>query len=607
MHRYAMNYLRPTVFYLFLATVFLVPIALWNGTANAGLIKYLIARTSILIISGILLFDAFRSGKVVCPDKKIVLSSLCFLLYAAIISRHSQFPDWISYGDTCLSILLFFEVYIFLDGRRDHTALFIVWQITALIVQLYYLLQLAGKDFVVWTPSELVGSTYVNRNALAYYLLCTYPFSLFFAVHTRKWMRILPIATLVLTLIITIISPCRGIKAVVVLSLPLMYCYFRKRFRIFKRGKIVCTATWIFFLLLFLGIMYLLLHIFSSGYGYINIFSHNRVLIWGEILPVIGKNCWFGYGPGTFAKVFSRYRTQIIGYAFPFKDPLLNTHNEILELTFEYGAIGVLLLGLFLAACVCCRLNFRKRDHYHNDLLFFSGLALVGSFLIAQLVDISHFIFCTYFSWISLAIFTRQNRLPNIKEIKIRWGKLLVFPILVLWWLFSLYPINRYINNFRSDAYVQRTIRCIDSNKASDSVFQLIEKALMYNPENVHAYFQRAYISTLKGNLSAALDDYERIEHFNPYYQNLHFNKGVIFYRRHDYQNAIAMFSEEARLYPLFLEGIYYLAGSYYATAQFEQSLAWCKHLVAMEPGNVNFINLYNEVVARKNGWANQP
>ena len=595
---------RRTALYLFCATVFLVPCILWNGTHNAGLIKYLIARISVLVVSGLLLYNAFRTGNVTFPNKKALLFGIAFILYAAIRCRGSQYSDWNFFGDFALSILLFFEIGIVLDNRRNLTILLIVWQVASQIVMFYYLLQLAGRDFLAWSTPDLVGSTYLNRNALCYYLLCTYPFSLFLMVHSRGWKRILPAVTLVLFAIIALFSPSRGTKAVLLLSLPPVLWYLQKRFHSVKWKKTMQAGAIAVVLLLLSSAAYLLHRSVTQGYDQVNRYSHNRLLIVKETIPVIRKNIRFGYGAGTFSKVFSRYRSPYIGYAFPFRDPLYNSHNEILELTFEYGIIGVLPLALFLLSCTGRKLNFRKDDRYHNDLLFSSFLACIGCFIFAQVVSVSHFFHCTYFSWIALAIFTRQNREPQTVSIRDGWPRNLFLAGLVLWGTCSLWIIRRHINDFRSEYYVHQTIRIKNPANAVDRISALLAKALRYNPHNMYALFQRANLSTLKGDYASALEDYRLIEQYDPYMLHLHFNKGVIYFRQHDYKNAIAMFLVTTRLYPRFSEAVYYLAKAHYAEKQFKESLFWCRHLLLFEPENRQFVDLYNEVVARKNETA---
>ncbi len=595
---------KRVAFILLCMAVFLVPTLVWNSTLNAGLIKFFIARSVILLISGVLLFNVFRTGKIVYPGRKTVIVALLLLLYTAAICFQNRLSDWIFYGDLALSILLFFEAYILLDSKRKLVILFTLWHAGALIVMLYYLLQLTGNDFFAWSSSELVGSTYINRNALAYYLLCTFPYTLLLLSHSGKWGRILPGVSLVLFLLIAIFSPSRGIKAILIFFILPTLLFFQKRLQSPRLKKLTRSATLVFSGLLLLGGMMLLYRIGSEGYQGINRFTHNRVLIVKETIPVAMNNFWFGYGANTFAKVFRRYCTREIGFVFPFRDPLYNSHNEILELLFEYGIVGVVLMALFLIFCIGTKFRSRENTPFYRDLLFFSALSCAGCFLLAQLVSIAHFLYCTFFSWLSLAILSRRTTRPQTVQLPNGWGKYLLLAGMIVWWALSALFIYRYIQDFRSDMYVCRASHFPEPSEATDSISTLLEKSLRCNPNNTFAYNQRAYISTLKGNYDDALADYSAIERTDPYMINLHFNKGAIYYRQGEYRKAIPMFLESTRLFPLFLEAAYYLAKAYSAEGIFDHSLHWCKYLQVYAPGNKQYIKLYNEVVAGKNKWS---
>jgi O-antigen ligase len=595
---------KRVAFFLLCMAVLLVPTLVWNSTLNAGLIKFFIARTVILLISGVLLFNVFRTGKIVYPGRKTAIVALVLLLYTAAVCLHNRLSDWIFYGDLALSILLLFEAYILLDSKRKLVILFTLWHAGALIVMLYYLLQLTGNDFLAWTSPELVGSTYINRNALAYYLLCTFPYTLILLMHSRKWGRILPCVSLVLFLLIAIFSPSRGMKAVLVFFIFLTLLFSQKRLKSPRLKKLTRTATLVVSGLLLLGCVVLLYRIGSEGYQGINRFTHNRVLIVKETIPVVASNIWFGYGANTFAKVFRKYCTREIGFVFPFRDPLYNSHNEILELLFEYGIVGVVLMALFLIFCIGTKFRFRKNTPFYWDLLFFSALSCTGCFLLAQLVSIAHFLYCTFFSWLSLAILSRRTIKPQTFKLPKGRASYILLTGIILWWALSGFFIYRYVQNFRSEMYVCRASRFTDPSKAPDTVSRLLEKALQYNPENPFVYYQRAYIAILQNRYDDALADYAIVERTDPYMINLHFNKGVVYYRQGEYGKAIPLFLESTRLFPLFLEPVYYLAKAYSAEGIFDHSLHWCKYLQVYAPGNKQYIKLYNEVVARKNKWS---
>ncbi len=92
----------------------------------------------------------------------------------------------------------------------------------------------------------------------------------------------------------------------------------------------------------------------TGGEEYFN--SNGRFKIWNHVLAAILERPWFGYGAGTFAHEFPTYHQGFEGKRFE------QAHNELLQVFFEGGLVGLVLALAVLSMLWWTRKNWWQKE-----------------------------------------------------------------------------------------------------------------------------------------------------------------------------------------------------------------------------------------------------
>jgi len=113
-----------------------------------------------------------------------------------------------------------------------------------------------------------------------------------------------------------------------------------------------------------------------------------------------------GTGAGTFYTAFPEYRTEDVGRGF-----YVNTHNDYLEFSSEFGLLGTLPLGLVLLISLGAGLyaQYKRRNKLLRGIAFGSSMSIIAM-LIHATVDFNlqmpanalTFMVILAFTWISV-------------------------------------------------------------------------------------------------------------------------------------------------------------------------------------------------------------
>lgn len=592
---------KKAALFFFLAGILLIPLTVWNGTLTAVHVKYLLARCIIVVVTLLLLLRVHFSGKISVPSDPLLLAGLPFVAYCYVVCKVNPFTDWMVFGDLCLSLLLFYSaVQLFGDKQFLRTTL-LLWQVAAIPVGLVHLAELAGFQSG-WAVPGFEGTTFANRNAMAWYLLCGYPFALYLICSSKGKVRLLSTVSLVVTLTTLLLSSGRAAKMIILLMLPVLFYYIGRRDNRLKVRRVFLLVALITAALVIGGIAASVITACNMSFDQLNAFSHYRLQIWKETLPLVSGNVWFGQGAGIFPRLFPAFRSAKIGLLFGLNDPVFNSHNECLELVIEYGIVGLVLFTVFIVAVTGIRNVDLLKSTRDRDLLFFSAYSLAGSFLLSQLVSISHFLYCSYFTWISLAVYYVAREMKYaVVHINGRKVKSIVALGLMALSVVSILFLGAFAKLFVADVYTRKASRVIEAGGSDELASEQISKALFLKPGYIYALYQRAFLAMAVGDERKAMKDYRAIQSVDPYFENIHYNIGIIYYRQRNYAEAIKALSISVRLFPTLPDGIYYLAKSYYGAGRLKESLHWADLLFKIHPEKEAYRNLY-EFVFREAG-----
>lgn len=99
------------------------------------------------------------------------------------------------------------------------------------------------------------------------------------------------------------------------------------------------------------------------------------------------------------------------------------------------------------------------------------------------------------------------------------------------------------------EPYYYRSRAYLEINELENSASDL-EKAISYNPQNVDALFDFAYVQTLLGDYESALDTYNKVINIEPLNSSAYVNIGNLKGRMGDSESAIQYFSKAINIKP---------------------------------------------------------
>jgi O-antigen ligase len=575
-----------TAKFLYLLLIFLVPLAVWNATLTAVEIKDLAVKILLPLILIFILIH-FAMKKVVSRlPRSIFITGIVWLAYSFISYALWPFGSKEVFLNLFLGLSLFFINTVLINSRQSLSRILVVWQASAVIVAVYYILQNCGLDFVEWERQKLIplGSTFTCRNHMIYFLLITYPLSIYSIIKGTKITRIIGIISLCLCIACIFISKSRIGPAVVVLAIP-FYLLFLRRFPHSGTAKRVLLAFSILSIIILLsGIVYLGTIIARTDYLTLNRYSHDRLGMWKSSMGLIRENILLGSGTSSFPKLFPEHRTIEVAEKYGPELPLIHAHNEYLELVAENGILGLILFIGFISVTIRYAKKFSK-DNESDSSLFVLALISILSALIFSFYSVAHrYLYCSLFFWLALALCYKSSNISATNEgIDYSAGRVLIFTA-VITCFFGLWFFHISIREFRSQIYLKKSLKYSAMTHKTGHAFEEIHRAVRLNPRNTNALYQRGYLYLQINERERALGDYQKVQIVDPNFQNIHYNMGMIYYKNKEYKRAIKALGKSVRIFARFEPAILYLAESYYYSWKFKECLKICNKLLEINP-----------------------
>jgi Tfp pilus assembly protein PilF len=301
---------------------------------------------------------------------------------------------------------------------------------------------------------------------------------------------------------------------------------------------------------------------------------------------MVGAHVVFGSGPGTVPRLLAAYKTRIVGVIFDQTRPLVHCHNEYLELLAENGLVGLLLFVCLVGTAAWAGVRSAKADRDGRRLLFFSLMALAGLLAHSVVTVAPRYIYCSMFFWLVLALC--HNGSPTVNRCRPvgQAGRAGLLVLLVACAGAAAWLVDQSQRDFRSDIRLRRALLLPPNPSMRARALEELRKAVALKPGKVEAHYQMAYLHTLDQELDSALFHYGLVAKTDPHFQNVHYNVGMIHYRRGDYRKAINELLYALQMYPEFEPAMLHIAESYYYTWQFEECVRRCERLLVFHPDN---------------------
>ena len=323
---------------------------------------------------------------------------LDFGLLALISALVSPYPQLVLLGGARWTglvalLLMLFTALVVASLGRWHDGLFAIVAISALLMAILCLVQLAGGNPLGLYPQGLIyadgGVRYQGRflgavgnvDMLSAYWCLILPLLLGGILLVKGKSRLLPLAALILGLIVELAADVdSGLLALILSTLIMLPFLLPSPWR--KRAALGTCLLFVGALIaLYLyhgpeqGTLWELSRVLHSDIR--DEFGSSRILIWKEALNSV--DCWrdllLGTGPGTRSAHFSTIFERVSDSGQTLQAAVDSSHNEYLDVLLELGAVGLLLYVAALIATAVSAFGAVRRGDRIALILAWSVLA----------------------------------------------------------------------------------------------------------------------------------------------------------------------------------------------------------------------------------------
>jgi len=498
--------------------------------------------------------------------------ALCFWAGLAIaLSALSTFwgahASWEIWFDGVLSILLCLEALLLFQTRDEQRVLWWGWFMATIPICIYSWIQCAGLDPLQWQLSDLnpVGSTLGNRNFLAYFLLATIPVALYQYLHGNGWLRRFAALVATSSMLTLVLNESRMAWGALPLIFILAFVHM------VKPALTRWVAGGIFGVILIgASIVYI-----TTPMIRLVVLTHQRSEIWFCVRRMIADKPWWGFGAGSFPHTLPMYTTQYLSSAFGIDQPLYNAHNVLLHLLAAYGILGVTaLLGFAFSAIIPA---FRARNSANVELRFWTALALACCTLFALTGEVAEALYVTLCTWILLAML-RNSGSPSLWIIpyprqSLKSGVIVFVLLLVAF----AYPVYRAHWIWEKQVLLRQATHAHGSPQEVELAWTNLGAWDGTDPHYLH---YQAMSALAAGDTSVALTRLQQITRKDPFYGNIHFEMGSIYYRRGQYVEAAPEFLQATLTRPTLTDNPYFLALTYVQLKDWYECIRWCVYVI---------------------------
>ena len=309
----------------------------------------------------------------------------------------------VSFGDYIIFIsyiILYFMVFDVINRKKEFDSFVKIFFITSFLVSIYALIQYYGLD-PYFSELSQIASTIGQKNWISNYLAIIFPiiFSYFLLEKRRKNKLIyyLLLSVLYATLLI-----CQSRGIWISISFTLIFAIYIivkfKLFEVFKKNKKWLIALFIIFLIITIvystdnplnksaiTVSQRALSTFDEKDPSIN----TRLLIWWSALDMIKDKPLFGSGIGTFKMNYLDYQADFLQKNpdyIKFSGKASEAHNEYLQILAELGISGFTVFLSLIFVFYSLTLKYLKNKHNNQDRIVVFGLLMgITSFLIHSL------------------------------------------------------------------------------------------------------------------------------------------------------------------------------------------------------------------------------
>ncbi len=397
-----------------------------------------------------------------------------------------------------------------------------------------------------------VSSLLGNSNFFASYLVLMFPLTLSQALHqyssSRRALRNFPLpATIALLLFTTQArSSFIGFGVSLVVLAALLWEKDNAR-RVFGVLAIAVVTFLIWTLFVDASFWVRLITMFEQGRD--STFAR-RVVFWvGSIHAFLGSPI-AGHGLGNFEHVIQQFRSPDYWMVLS-EDVVPHAHNEILEIATEYGAIGLLLLGLTFAVVIGRGISVARNGKGWER---WTAAGLCSSLIAIGVDNLANVTLreapIGVLTWFFMGLLSSQLlKKDNLRKFSLPRSipRNFSYVPIALWACFAFFYTGRQLDKFAADSHVMNGIR-YDHMQDYLAAQRELREALHLRPQHLYAHslLSMSYLKTKQWQ--SAIQAVDTLQQLSPLYPKSWLVKAYALSRLQQSSKALDAIQKELKL-----------------------------------------------------------
>lgn len=264
-----------------------------------------------------------------------------------------------------LCFLVFFFLVSNIFSKKDAVTSFIIFLCSAVVAQIFGVLQLFGYSLGL---NNTIGSF----GSLGIFAVIAFPVAVSLFIFVKNWWRVLFIFQIVLSLVLAILiqNPEVWIVFACISAFMLIFCFIKKDF---------ADARWMAFPA-FILVISVFFAIYNPQFDWpkqkVNEVYLPQEVSFNIAVRSIKENPIFGSGPGTFSYNFLRFKSPEFSNTDLGSLSFNASASKILDYMATTGVVGVLAILLFMVFVITLGIkHFTNKHKGSYDILIFGALA----------------------------------------------------------------------------------------------------------------------------------------------------------------------------------------------------------------------------------------
>ena len=274
-----------------------------------------------------------------------------------------------------------------------------------------------------------------------------------------------------------------------------------------------------------------------------------RVEMYRGTVQMIKDRPLGGFGPGMFSVYFPEYRPQQLAvYLTPSENFIDHAHNEYLEMTSEFGLIGLCLFLWLLLSVLLPALKdvWRGRLGKQREWLMLALVAAILGTLLQNVVSVNlrqvstAGLFWLMLGWLGGLRQESPVVQPEVAPSSRRWWLTGLLGVVVF--VTSIINVGYVSKRYMGDLFLARSMGAHHLGRMREALYDA-RIAVQLSPSRARAFYFLGSLQYELEDYEAALKTYDRVYELEREFVDVLFNKATIHAKMGEYEKAIELYA----------------------------------------------------------------